>query len=55
MSYLRNCYACARRDVCALQAYFNHNKEVGCIDFQEFNYQTGISNTINDKDEEKEN
>ena len=51
MSYLRNCYTCARRDVCSLQAYFNHNKEVGCIDFQEFNYQTSISNTLNDNEE----
>ena len=49
MSYLRTCHNCARKCLCQLIKNFNMDEDVGCLNFQEVNYQTGISNTLNEE------
>lgn len=41
------CNECLRKDYCPWIHQFNHDTSVGCIDFQDKDYTTYISNTLN--------
>ena len=42
-----SCYECLKKDYCPYIHRFNHDKNVGCIEFQDKDYITYISNTLN--------
>lgn len=49
-----SCYECLKKDYCPYIRQFNHDKNVGCIDFQDKDYKTYITNTLNIKKENKD-
>lgn len=49
-----SCYECLRKDYCPYINQFNHDKNVGCIDFQDEESKTYITNTLNIKENKDE-
>lgn len=41
------CYNCVRKDYCTYIYNFNHDLNVGCTDFQDRDYTTYVSDTLN--------
>lgn len=48
------CSKCLRKDYCVYIHQFDHNTNVGCIEFQDREYTTYISNTLNTKENKEE-
>ncbi len=46
-----NCYECARKDYCPFIHQFNHDMNVGCTNFQDRDYTTYTTNTLNTGEE----
>lgn len=44
------CNECLKKDYCTYIHHFNHDPNVGCIEFQDKDYKTYISNTLNIKE-----
>lgn len=44
------CYNCVKKDYCTLIHHFNHDLNVGCIEFQDRDYTTYVSGTLNIED-----
>ena len=45
-----SCDKCVRKIYCPYIHHFNHDTSVGCIEFQDRDYTTYISNTLNIKE-----